>query len=1024
MKKIVYTIVAFLISMNAYSQKSTWLEDISTKVGLDSALGSRVFVVDLNGDDYPDLLFTGKTAIKNELYLYINMEDDSNKGKRKFVDFTKQSGINVPTYSGRTTRWSDAVGLADFDNDGDLDIMTAPYTHRITSFMDSTGIEKGHFSEVLLNDGKGVFTVKENSGLHDIVAFKGKIKAKIGNKDYTFDYPEYFLNATGIAFLDYDYDGNIDAYISTWFTNYTNGDANEIKMKDILLKGKGDGTFVQIIDPSIDKIMQPMYGVNITDYNNDGWQDIITSPYCRSAGSLFKNNKDGTFKDATAETKYSAQAIAGDHAQPLCQWEAIPADFDRDGDMDLLQVSVHGGYDAGEGRTTLAINSGEEFGYTYKWELERINRNVPPSTTHVGDMGGEFFDLDGDGNLEIVICQQGYEQAPTNVNGQTRTYVLFQDEQKHYIEKTEELGMMTSANRPHSFEPADFDLDGDQDMFLSRQHQDKNGVLNVFETLWENKIGNENFWTNIKIDAPDNCNKAAIGTRIYVYNSTGVQIGEIQSGLGHFGGIKPLMTNFGLGTEPAIDSIKIRLPRKDNQFITVVNPPANANIIIGEEGIKGFVFPDKKKHAVIAFDRTKADFDLMSFGKDSIINLKILNLGTEDLTISKMEISNNEKNVYTLIENYDNVTIKPNSTKEIKIKFSPTERTLFSSLLKIESNAFNNKAGILKIEGECFKAEPMISSLPDTLKSGIVLNEDLVELLSDIRNFGELPLKISKIDIRTDSPAMFEKLSFETDLKDSLLNSGEIQKIKILAITNVDIDKLIKAELIISSDAYNFPEFVVPIVINAKTRKAVVEFVTNEGRIDFPESEIGCNCEQDFIIKSIGTKPLEISKIEIKFNNDKIFAIKDYNPPYIIAQNTEYELPLIFSPKNDVNYSKQIKFTTNSFEQTEYQFTITGQGKKPDLVLDEMYFGVKLNIYPHPLENISNIAISLDNTLQSDLEISIFDLHGNYIEAIKSPSKLSGEYEIVWDSSKLIKGVYIMVLNIEGKQYQKMIVKN
>jgi hypothetical protein len=94
-----------------------------------------------------------------------------------------------------------------------------------------------------------------------------------------------------------------------------------------------------------------MYGVNVTDWNNDGWQDIITSPYCRSSGSLFENMKEGYFRDASFTAKYSAQRMGGDHGQALCQWEANPADFDNDGDMDLLQVSVHGGYDEGEGRT-------------------------------------------------------------------------------------------------------------------------------------------------------------------------------------------------------------------------------------------------------------------------------------------------------------------------------------------------------------------------------------------------------------------------------------------------------------------------------------------------------------------------------------------------------------------------------------------------------------------------------------------------------------------------------------------------
>lgn len=1011
----------FLFAYNSNAQENWWLQDISNSSGLDSAIGSRVFTVDINGDDYPDLLFTGKNSIRNTLSLYLNIADPANPNKRKFVDFTNESGINVPTYPGHDYRWSDVAGLADFDNDGDLDLMTSTYTHRISYFTDTTGIEEGHYSEVLLNDGSGHFTVKQNSGMHDIVAFTGTVTSTIGSKVYTFNYPSYFINATGMSFLDYDYDGNIDVYISTWFANYTSGDPNETKMRDILLKGNGDGTFTQIFDPAIEKTVQPMYGVNVCDYNNDGWQDIITSPYCRSKGSLFQNTQNGKFTDATTQSHYTSQLIGGDNAQPLCQWEAVPADFDRDGDLDLLQVSVHGGCNDGEGRTHISINNGADSGYTYTWDLDRIKRNVP-ANTHVGDMGGEFFDLDGDGVLEAVICQQGYEDV--NTKGQTRTYMLFQDENHFYTEKTDELGMMLSANRPHSFEPADFDLDGDQDMFLSRQHTDINGALLSYETLWENNIGNKNFWVSVKVKAPDNCNKAAIGSRITVYTKNGTQMSEIQSGLGHFGGIKPLMQNFGLGSEPAIDSIRVRFPRKDNQFITINNPPADVHLIIDENGLNGFVFPDKKTHPVIAFDRSKANFDLISFGKDSIIELSVLNLGNKDMNVSDLEITDDAAGVYSIIDKPNAFILTPNQSKIVKVKFSPTERTIFTAHLKVISDAFNSKAGLLKLSGECFKAEPMIAAMPDSIYTGIVLNDEEKTLAVQIRNFGELPLKISEISFASNTIDLFSKTDLKFTIGDSILVSGAKLNIDFDFIPQVDQDMSLTGNIIIKSNAYNSPDLIIPIVINAQTRKAYAEVVTENNKIVFPDTELNCPCEQDVTVKSIGTKPLEISKIEVMFDKQGIFTIKDYNPPYSIDTSSERKFPVIFTPNDEMYFSKILNIYSNDYETPKMQISLAGNGIKPSFVVDNLAYGVKMDIYPHPIVAKATIKLYLENTLTQNADIALYDLIGNKIQTLNIPYKVAGEYEYQWDCSQIKSGAYFLIINVDGKYFQKSIIIN
>jgi len=70
--------------------------------------GGGVGVGDLNGDDLPDLYFTGNMT-DNKLYI--------NKGNMQFQDITAESAA-----AGRPGPWKTGVTMADVNGDGKLDI--------------------------------------------------------------------------------------------------------------------------------------------------------------------------------------------------------------------------------------------------------------------------------------------------------------------------------------------------------------------------------------------------------------------------------------------------------------------------------------------------------------------------------------------------------------------------------------------------------------------------------------------------------------------------------------------------------------------------------------------------------------------------------------------------------------------------------------------------------------------------------------------------------------------------------------
>lgn len=545
-------IVLFLaFSSSLRGQDATWFKDVTRQVGFNDVPAWRLYVSDVNGDQYPDLMIINGIYTRNQLHLWLNLPDPESEdpSQRVFVEVTEQSGINAnpnPEIDGRV---ADVGALADIDNDGDPDLVTGRFFYAYADYQMPEDLPA-----VMLNDGNGVFTLVPENGIDKISR----------------------LNATGNSFLDYDLDGVLDIYIGTFSRDH----AQSAYMQDYLFHGNGDGTFTDVSKQSnISSIRQPLYGVNACDWNNDGLPDVITSPYCRTDGSLWMNNGDGTFTDVAPAIGYSAHHLGGDNGQALCQWEGMPADFDNDGDFDILQVLVHGGYNAGEGHTVLAINGGAEEDYRFQWDLTRVRRNAPTSA-HLGDMSGSWIDFDNDGRLDLVINQSQYPQA--NAAGVERSYFMWQNSDKSFDEITASLGLGDSLLAPGACEVIDFDLDGDDDLFVVvNTNKNQNNRL----LLLRNDVGNKNNWVGVKLKAPEGVNHDAIGARISVTAGGVTQMRELYAGGGHFGGQQPLVQNIGIGTNEKIDRIEVRWPHATMPVTVVENPPINQIITIDGGGV-------------------------------------------------------------------------------------------------------------------------------------------------------------------------------------------------------------------------------------------------------------------------------------------------------------------------------------------------------------------------------------------------------------------------------------------------------
>jgi enediyne biosynthesis protein E4 len=285
-----------------YHQKQDGtFEDVTEKAGL-AGIGysTGVAVGDYDNDGFDDLFVAGFGH--STLY--------HNNGDGTFTDVTAKAGIAV-------SGWATSAAWVDYDNDGRLDLIVTRYMDWTFQDIYCGEREAGYRSychpdlfkpaTTLLfhNDGGGKFTeVSHKAGL---------------------DKPGKGL---GVAFADYDRDGWMDIYI-----------AND-SIPEYLFHNKGDGTFEEVGLVSAAGLdgngaTFAGMGVDFSDYDNDGWPDIVVTDLANQRYALYHNARDGTFDYASNSSGIGATSLL--HSG----WGVRFLDYDNDGCKDLFIAQSH-----------------------------------------------------------------------------------------------------------------------------------------------------------------------------------------------------------------------------------------------------------------------------------------------------------------------------------------------------------------------------------------------------------------------------------------------------------------------------------------------------------------------------------------------------------------------------------------------------------------------------------------------------------------------------------------------------------
>jgi hypothetical protein len=989
-------LLPFLLTISLFSQDNTWVEIVTDKVQID-ARGYRVWVADVNGDNYPDLLWGGDVGgVRNHVYLMINEQDpnSSNPTDRVFADVSQSSGIQTSRNPENTNRITDVVALGDVDNDGDLDIVTSIYTHRLQNYGSN---DPGDRTELLINDGNGNFTLFEDSGLNELV-FDASIEAGL-------------TNVSSICFIDYNKDGNLDIYFGTWFTNYVGSTADRF-MPNILVKGNGDGTFEKVQDLGVS---EPLYGATVFDWNNDGWQDIATSSYCRTQSRLYMN-MGGEFIDATELSNYNTQRTGGDNGQNLCQWEAIPCDYDNDGDLDLLEVKVHGGYNSGEGRTTITTNGGDENDYILNWKLNAINRIVNPQS-HIGDMGGCFIDWDNDGLQDMMIGQDGYLQG--NPPGGVRLFFLNQTPENSFEEVTFNLDILPQMEESHSMEPADFDLDGDLDLFITSTHKDtiiEDGEQKIESykrvELLENKVGNQNYWLAVKPKLSDG--DVYSGTRITVFRGDEVHLREINQGGGHFGYQSPETQYFGLGNSARVDSIKIYFNGKNSRELTYYDINVNRALEISDNSIEPLNYNyDNKANGFISV-RSSNDFESIDLNTSKSKAITIYNKSQSDFTIENINLNDSTGTFEIELPSLP-INIMAGESLSFDLTFTPNERLHYGCNIDIISNATNSKANLNEYKIEAFGRGFEEKPIAEIANSNILFEPIFIDSVSygqlEIFNTGELPLNI--IDIELSGSEYFE---FE-ELFDGIIEPDTGVGLSI--IFNPQELGEFEGKVTILSDGYLSDSLVVNIsgICNGPLPDPKIVGFTI---INYDNIYVGESDTKIIEIENSGNGSFNIYNAAFEGGDDAFSVENDF--PILIGPNTSQEVEVKFSPLEAISYSSRITFDANV--ENDLQALLLGGGTIASVSKLNDGSEIEMEINPMPANSSSKLKINTLSKSKLFGDIFVFDYSGKEVAQLLNLQINNGETITDMNLSNLQTGKYLILLKTnQGNLWKDIIVE-
>jgi enediyne biosynthesis protein E4 len=413
--------------------KITWIHDNgrSELRHLPETCGGGGLFFDFDNDGWMDIylvnsgpsdFFSPKTPIKNALY--------RNNGNGTFTDVTDKAGVAC----GQMGHFGMGAAAADYDGDGWQDLYVTNYGINVlfhnngngtfANVTDKAGVAAPNWSTCATwfdydNDSKldlFVSSFVHYSGTGTIFCGDNKIGRRYYCVPRVFKPRPSFLfrNEGGGRFVDVSRDSGIAASLGKSFGSVAT-DVNNDGLMDLfvandtlanfLFVNKGKGKFEEVgliagVAYSDSGAPRSGMGVDATDFDGDGWQDLFVANIDQELFSLYHNQKDLGFVDRPGEIGPATRLLSG--------WGLRFFDYDNDGDPDLILANGHPD-------DMVEIQS---LRVKYKEPLlmfENINGKYKNVSAISGPVFSKDFparglsvgDVDNDGDLDVLIINNG-----------------------------------------------------------------------------------------------------------------------------------------------------------------------------------------------------------------------------------------------------------------------------------------------------------------------------------------------------------------------------------------------------------------------------------------------------------------------------------------------------------------------------------------------------------------------------------------------------------------------------------------
>jgi|GEM_PF-1278184 len=493
--------------------------------------------------------------------------------------------------------WGTGAAWLDYDDDGDLDLYVSNrsglnkfYESQIAQgsdiFFDRTGIlNMGCISipgTSITCDGAGMSVADyNNDGYPDIYLSTAQLDVFYENTGGAFsDVTATVLGAgssqltgynrgTSVTWLDFDNDGYLDLYISNHIPAlyYEGTDPGPLDTNDYLLHNNNGISFEDA------SFLLDDYGVRWgssfiggwTDYDNDGDFDLVVTNDCTGIWPIstivYENLGPSTPGDWTSWQFDTVQVDVGLAKCDNSMGIAI-GDINHDSYMEVAWSDI--------GPMQLWKNNGGSF-----TDISASSGVNGQEDQHYS-WGINLADFDNDTWLDLILVS-GYlseEMAGQMQELDQPNYYFHNDGSASGGETFTDMSTsenFSDNNRARTSVVADYDLDGDLDVFIVN--------YDASCQLKKNNYSGDNHYLIIDLEGVIS-NRDGIGSKIRIEHDGVTQYAESRSGSSLGGGDSPYI-HFGLGSSAMIDLIEVTWPSGIIQ--TVQDIPSDTLIDILED---------------------------------------------------------------------------------------------------------------------------------------------------------------------------------------------------------------------------------------------------------------------------------------------------------------------------------------------------------------------------------------------------------------------------------------------------------